>query len=59
MNSTFNSRQCAPQAEIDQFFIDHGDSLYFTVYFLNPLINADSEIYLSYYLEDSNYIIFS
>jgi hypothetical protein len=34
-------------------------TLFFTLYFLNPLINPDSQSYLKYYLEDSNYIAFS
>lgn len=33
--------------------------MYYTLYFVNPLINPDSDQYLSYYLEDKNYITFS
>ena len=52
------SRPCAPQADIDQYFIDNGIQ-FFTIYFLNPLINPDSADYLKYYLEDRNYITFT
>lgn len=34
-------------------------NFYFAIYFINPLLNPDSIDYLSHYMEDSNYIIFS
>jgi hypothetical protein len=32
---------------------------YLTVYFTNPLINPENQEYLTYYLEDTNYLTFS
>jgi hypothetical protein len=49
---------CAPQGEIDQLFANE-TNFYYTIYFINPLINADQQDFLSYYLEDSNYVMFS
>ena len=57
-NSSNSTYPCASDAVIDQFFQDQ-QNFYYTVYFINPLINADDQDYLSYYLEDSNYAIFS
>jgi hypothetical protein len=57
-NSSGFAVPCATPTEIDQLFANE-TNFYFTIYFINPLINADSENFLSYYLEDSNYIIFS
>jgi hypothetical protein len=57
-NSTEFSVPCAPQSEIDQLFANE-TNFFYTIYFINPLINPDSEDFLSYYLEDSNYIMFS
>jgi hypothetical protein len=57
-NSTEFSVPCAPQSEIDQLFANE-TNFFYTIYFINPLINPDSEDFLSYYLEDLNYVMFS
>ncbi len=57
-NSSDFRYNCASDAEIDQFFKDE-QTFFYTIYFINPLLNSDSQEYLSYYLEDSNYVIFS
>jgi hypothetical protein len=57
-NRSGEERECAEQGVIDDFLSENGN-FFFTAYFLNPLINADQQNYLTYYLEDSNYIIFS
>lgn len=57
-NSSDFANPCASDSEIDQFFKVE-QNFYYTAYFINPLINADNQEYLSYYLEDSNYAIFS
>ena len=56
-SSLSDTRPCATQTQIDDFFTANGN-FYYTIYFLNPLINPESQDYLSYYLQDSNYIIF-
>lgn len=55
----WDPRPCANQSDIDELFASNNGNLYFSLYFLNPLINPQSEDYLTYYLEDSNYITFS
>ncbi len=57
-NSSNFTYPCASEAEIDLFF-QQEKNFFYTVYFINPLINADNQEFLSYYLEDSNYAIFS
>lgn len=57
-NSSLDSRPCAPQTEIDLFFSTNSN-LYFSIFFMNPLLNPSVKKYISYYLEDSNYIIFN
>ena len=57
-NNSFDSRPCHSQADIDAFMASEGNFFY-TIYFLNPLLNPGQEDYLTYYLEDSNYVIFS
>lgn len=57
-NSSQFQYPCAPDTEIDQLFANE-TNFYYTLYFINPLINSDSQEFLSYYLEDSNYIMFS
>lgn len=49
---------CATPDQINQYFDDIGN-VFFTIYFTNPLINAGDKTYLTYYLEDNNYIIFT
>ena len=48
-NSSDNPRPCAPPEEIDALFEENGN-FYYTIYFLNALINPASKEYLSYYL---------
>jgi hypothetical protein len=43
---------------MDLFFKESGLK-YFSVYFINPLINPENQDYLTYYMEDTNYITFS
>ena len=57
-NSSDFEYPCASEADIAQFFQDQ-QTFFYTIYFINPLLNPDSQQYLSYYLEDSNYVIFS
>ena len=57
-NSSQWTVPCAPQTTIDQLFAND-TNFFFTLYFINPIINADSQEFLEYYIEDSNYIIFS
>lgn len=57
-NNSGNPRPCASQADIDTLFLDNGN-FYYTIYFLNALINPASHNYLTYYLEDSNYLMFN
>ena len=57
-NSSDYATPCATETQIEELF-SRETRFYYTIYFINPLINADSQDHLSYYLEDSNYIIFS
>ena len=57
-NESDPSRPCADPSQIEAFFEDQ-KSFFFTIYFINPLINPTNEEYLTYYLEDNNYIIFT
>lgn len=57
-NATDPSRTCQSQAAVDALFAANANSLYFTYYFINSVINADSVDYIDYYLEDKNYAVF-
>lgn len=54
-----NPRYCASNELIDEYFANNSQKIYFTIYFVNPLINPDIAEFRTFYLEDSNYIIFS
>lgn len=49
-NATDPSRPCASPDEIQKFFQDNYNYLYFTLYFSNPQINPDEKDYKKYYL---------
>lgn len=48
-NGTDPSRPCATPQEID-WFLGNDSQLYWTPYFMNPLINPQNKDYLTYYL---------
>ena len=48
-NDTDPSRPCAPQAEIDDYLYNNGP-IYFTPFFINPLINPQNKEYFKLYL---------
>lgn len=52
------SRPCVPNTTIAELQSLVGQFI-FTLYYANPLINPGSKDYLSYYLEDKNYIAFT
>jgi len=56
-NETDPNRPCAPQSEIDDYLRTNGP-IYFTPFFINPLINPQNKEYLKLYLEDKYYIMF-
>lgn len=56
-NSTDPSRPCAPQSEIDDYLTQNGP-IYFTPFFINPLINPQTRDYLKLYMEDRYYTMF-
>jgi len=56
-NDTDPNRPCAPQEDIDSYLLENGP-IYFTPFFLNPLINPQSKDYLKLYLEDKYYTMF-
>lgn len=57
-NSTDPSRPCGSTDELTQFLDSNGQWNYFTYYYVNSIINADSPQYKSLYLEDRTYIVF-
>ena len=50
---------CADEDQLNQFFVDYDNKVFFTIYFINPRINPEEPDYLTYYMSDENYIIFS
>lgn len=56
-NQTDLSRPCASQEEIDSFLMQNGP-IYFTPFFINPLINPQNKDYLKFYLQDKYYTMF-
>ncbi len=57
-NSSNPSRPCYPQNEIDDLFTKYGN-FYFTINYLNTVINPGEVSYLSYYLESNDFAIIS
>ncbi len=57
-NDSDPSRPCYPQDQIDNLFTEYGN-FYFTVNYINTVINPGEVTYLSYYLESQDYAIFS
>ena len=57
-NGSDPSRPCYPQNEIDDLFTDYGN-FYFTVNYINTVINPGEVSYMSHYLESIDYAIFS
>jgi predicted adenine nucleotide alpha hydrolase (AANH) superfamily ATPase len=47
-----SERPCASSQDIDAFFANNSQKIYFTIYFINPRINPDQAEYLTYYMED-------
>lgn len=58
-NSSLDPRPCVSNELINEYFANNSQKIFFTIYFVNPLINPEIAEFLTYYLEDSNYIIFS
>jgi hypothetical protein len=53
-----NSSTCASSTQVSSF-VSSNQGMTMNFYFINPNINAGSEEYLNYYLEDSNYFSFN
>lgn len=51
-NSSNPLRPCADSQQIDDFFTNSSQKVFFTAYFINPRINPDEAEFLTYYLED-------
>ena len=57
-NESNPSRPCYPQNEIDDFFAKYGN-FYFTINYVNTVINPGEVSYLTYYLESMDFAIIS
>jgi hypothetical protein len=57
-NATDPNRLCASSEAIQQNFVDNNGYFYFTLYFINTIINPDQPEYKTYYLEDNAYVTF-
>lgn len=50
--------RCAPQADIDSLFTIH-KNFYLNFNYINTVINPDQQNFMSYYVETTDYVIFS
>ena len=57
-NESDPSRPCYPQNEIDNLFTEYGN-FYFTINYMNTVINPGEVNYRSYYLESMDFAIIS
>jgi len=55
-------KKCDPLLNSTQICVNsfnYSDYFYLNIYFLNSILNPNSQHYLSYYLEDRNYLQFT
>jgi hypothetical protein len=51
-NNSYSTLPCANDSQINQFFADYDNKVFFTIYFINPRINPEEAEYLTYYMSD-------